>query len=374
MIRQTDELTRPILPLNRRNMLRGALSIGVATQLGQAGRALAQSQTPIDVLGPTAMFVPDLLEIINREADVNLISAPFQSSVDAVARLTAPGGQQFDLIISSYDFAVPVVMGPHAGDEKTQPITVAEVPNIANVNAVSQYALTPRDGKYYIVPICWGYDTVLYNPQHVPSDDPYSQSWGLLFEDKYAGRLAWWDSALNMLLAAGLYLGHTAPDTMDRSDLNEVGKYLISKKKNVRTIFTSNAEATNLLATGEIVACYGPVTIRVDLEHKKLPVAGAFCKEGVLSLIQSGYIPKRSSKPELARKVINTLLDKTYAGALARGCGYLSTSKFGAQDFTPEERKRYGFGMFDGTLKYYPQKFPKIMNDWISVWARVKSA
>lgn len=373
----TDHGTRstPFGPsLGRRQVLKGAGAVGAAGLLGLPGSSFAQAARPVETLGVGALFNPTLKPIIEKEANVSLTNGPFQSSVDAVSRLTAPGGTQYDLIISSYDFSQPVVMGAKAGDEKSQPITLAQVPNIKTINDVSQYALSPRDGKYYIIPLCWGFDTVLYNRDQVPPDDPYTQSWGLLFEDKYAGRIAWWDTSLNMLMAAGLYLGHAKPDLMDRKDLEEVGKFMISKKKNVRTIFTSFAQGTNLLASGEVVACYGLVTMRTELEQKGLPISGAWCKEGVLSLIQSGYIPKSSARADAAHAVINTMLDKTFAGALTRACGYLSTSKLAEQDFTPEERKRFGFGMFDGTVKHYPQKFPQNMNQWIEVWSRVKSA
>jgi spermidine/putrescine transport system substrate-binding protein len=364
----------PTYALTRREVMKGAGAVGSLGLLGVPAVSLAQSAKPIETLGIGALFTPALKPIVEKEANVSLTNGPFQSSVDAVSRLTAPGGTQYDLIISSYDFSQPVVMGAKAGDERTQPIKLDLVPNIKNINDVSQYALSPRDGKYYIVPICWGFDTVLYNRDHVPENDPYTQSWGLLFEDKYAGRIAWWDTSLNMLLAAGLYLGHAKPDLMDRKDLDEVAKFLISKKKNVRTIFTTFAQGTNLLASGEVVVAYGLVTMRVELEQKGVNIAGSWAKEGVLSLIQSGYIPKSSSRAESANAVINTMLDKTYAGALTRACGYLSTSKLAQQEFTPDERKRYGFGMFDGTVKHYPQKMPTSMNMWIETWSRVKSA
>jgi spermidine/putrescine transport system substrate-binding protein len=358
--------------IGRRDLMRGA---GAATALGLLGLpavTFAQAAQPIETLGIGALFTPSLKPIIEKEANVRLTNGPFQSSVDAVSRLTAPGGTQFDLIISSFDFSEPVVMGAKAGDERSQPIKADLVPNMRNINEVSRRALSSRDGNNYIVPICWGFDTALYNKDHVAEAD--AQSWGLLFEDKYAGRIAWWDTSLNMLMAAGLYLGHEKPDLMDRKDLDEVAKFLISKKKNVRTIFASLAQGTNLLASGEVVVSYGLVTMRVELEQKGVNIAGAWVKEGVLSLIQSGYIPKSSSRADTASAVINTMLDNSYSGALTHACGYLSTSKLAQQEFTPDERRRFGFGMFDGSVKHYPQKMPPNMSTWIEVWSRVKSA
>jgi spermidine/putrescine transport system substrate-binding protein len=370
------EKSMPIdrLTIGRRDLLGGASAAAAVSLLGIPATTSAQQAQPVDTLGIGALFTPILKPIIEREANVRLNNGPFQSSVDAVSRLTAPGGTQFDLIISTYDFSKPVVMGERVGDERSQPIRGDLVPNLSNINDVSQRALSSRDGKLYIVPICWGFDTVLFNRDVVPEGDAYTQSWGMLFEDKYAGRIAWWDTPLNMPMVAGLYLGHDNPDLMDRKDLDEVAKFLISKKKNVRTIFGSLAQGTNLLANGEVVASYGLVTMRAELEQKGVNVAGAWVKEGVLSLIQSGYIPKSSKRPEAVCAVLNAMLDKSYSGALTRACGYLSTSKLAQEDFTPDERRHYGFGIFDGTIKHYPQKMPPNMSSWIEAWSKVKSA
>jgi spermidine/putrescine transport system substrate-binding protein len=358
--------------VSRRGFVTGAAALGGLGVAGWSPRATAAQE--IETLGIAALFTPKLKPIVEKEADVNLTNGPFQSSVDAVSRLTQPGGTQYDLIISSYDFSAPVVMGPAAGAEKATPVRADLIPNISNINDVSKHALVSRDGSYYIVPIAWGYDSVLFNRDQVPENDPYTQSWSLLFEDKYAGRIAWWDTSLNMLMGAALYLGHATPDTMDRNDLDEVAKFLISKKKNVRTIFRTFAQGMDLLASGEVCVAYGLVTMRTELEGKGVNIGMALCKEGVLSLIQSGYIPKSSRRVDTASAVINAMIGADYASALTTSCGYLSTSKLAQENFTPEQRKHYGFGLFDGSVKHYPQKFPNNMNAWIEVWSKVKSA
>jgi spermidine/putrescine-binding protein len=358
----------------RRQILKAGGTAGVLGLLGYPSLGAAQTRNPIDTLGVGALFLPNLKSIIEAEAGVSLTNGPFQSSVDAVSRLTAPGGSQYDMIVSSYDFSWPVVMGPKAGDEKTLPIDASLIPNLKNINEQSRYALNPRDGKIYIVPLCWGFDTVLFNRDHVPEGDAFTQSWAPLFEDKYAGRIGWWDTSLNMLMAAALYLGNATPDTMDKNELNEVSKFLIAKKKNVRTLFTSFAQGTNLMASGEIVVCYGIAPMRVELEQKGINVAGAWAKEGVLTVIQSGYVPKTSTRAAASNATMNAMLGQKYASELTKACGYLSTSSLAAKNFTPEEQRRYGFGLFDGSVKYYPQKFPSTMNNWVEAWSRVKSA
>ena len=50
-------------------------------------------------------------------------------------------------------------------------------------------------GKQYGIPDDWGFDAILYRSDKV---HPKAKSWGLLFDDRYKGRIAWFDD-LEML-------------------------------------------------------------------------------------------------------------------------------------------------------------------------------
>jgi spermidine/putrescine transport system substrate-binding protein len=355
----------------RRQVLKGAAGLAVA---GAALPAFAQAGGQVEVLMNNAMVSPPLKAILEKELDLKIVDGPFMSGTDTVSRLTAPGGPRFDLMNSSFAFSQPVVMGMKAGAERVQPIDLSLIPNMKYINEVSKRGIGQRDGKTYMMPHSWGYDSIIYNRKVVPDDDPYTQSWSLLFEDKYAGRIAWWDVAHQMLMAAGLYLGHKEPEKMDRAQLTEVGAFLIKKKKNVRTMFGTFAQGSNLLSNGEIDVCYGIAPMRNDLQKRGFDVAGAWPKEGVLSLINASYIPKESRNVKAAHAMINAMLDKTYAQALASGSGYLSASTTAMENVSEADKKRYGFGIFEGSIKHYELKFPADMNMWIETWSRVKSS
>jgi spermidine/putrescine transport system substrate-binding protein len=359
--------------IDRRTLLGGAA--GALAAASGLGNSQASAQAPeVTALMVNAMMGPKLKSITEEEAKVRVIDGPFMSGTDTVSRLTAPGGARYDLMNSSFAFSQPVVMGAKTGDERVQAIDVSLIPNMKYINEPSKQAIGTRDGKIYMIPHSWGFDSILYNRDAVPDDDPYTQSWSLLFEDKYAGRIGWWDVAHQMLMAAGLYLGQKEPEKMDRADLNEVGKFLIAKKKNVRTFYSTFAQGSNLLGNGEIVACYGVVPMRADLQRRGLNIAGAWPKEGVLSLISTSYIPKDCRNVPAAHAVINAMLGERYAKELANGSGYLSSSTFAEEGLTDAVRKQYGYGIFDGSVKHYQLKFPTTMNTWIETWSKVKSS
>ncbi len=109
-------------------------------------------------------------------------------------------------------------------------------------DAVVKKDIVTRAGKTYMVPVVWGYDSVVYNADKIPTDDPLTQSWGVLFDDKYKGKVAWRDDAHGMIMAAALHRGHPDPVAMDANDLNEITAYLIDRKKNVRTMWSKSAK------------------------------------------------------------------------------------------------------------------------------------
>jgi hypothetical protein len=59
---------------------------------------------------------------------------------------------------------------------------------------------------------------------------PKSRSWGLIFDDRYKGKIAWFDD-LNMLTVAGLYLRFKDPWNQSDAELRQSQQLLMAKKK-----------------------------------------------------------------------------------------------------------------------------------------------
>ena len=361
------------LTVSRRDVVKLAMASGLVPFSGLA--AYGQSRAEVEVLMTNALMGPGLREVVESEANVKITDAPFRTVTDSISRLLAPGGTtRFSVMHLQVEVARNPVLGEKPGDEKIAPLDLAKIPNAANIADVFKDNFIRRDGKTYAVPGTFGFDTVIYNASEVPEADSYTQSWGMLFEDKYAGRIAWFDSALHMFLCAGLYLGKTRPETMAGAELNEVAEFLIKKKKNVRTFWTSFAQGASLIGSGEVVCAYGPVVMRASLEKRNFPVGSAWCKEGVLSLVSGGIIPKDVPHQDAAHAIINAMIGPEYAKRLTKAAGYLSCSKYGGSLISPDEAKRVGYGILDGTVKHHGITQPSNFNAWVEAWSRVKSA
>src|SRR5438067_11852903 len=86
-------------------------------------------------------------------------------------------------------------------------------------------------GKQYGIPDDWGFDAILYRSDKVK---PKAKSWGLLVDERYKGKIAWFDD-LNMLTIAGLYLGFKNTWQQTDAQLKRSKEFLISKKHLLRS-------------------------------------------------------------------------------------------------------------------------------------------
>jgi spermidine/putrescine transport system substrate-binding protein len=92
------------------------------------------------------------------------------------------------------------------------------------------------DGQQYFIPLDWGFIAPLVNLDHV---QPEEESFGILFDDRYEGKISWVDT-LNMLYIAGFYLGKPNPFDMTDDELTEVRDFLISKKGLVKFLWNQS--------------------------------------------------------------------------------------------------------------------------------------
>src|SRR5437588_1040803 len=64
------------------------------------------------------------------------------------------------------------------------------------------------NGQQYGIPDDWGFDAILYRSDKVK---PKSKSWDLLYDERYKGKIAWFDDPVENLTIAGLRFGFKDP-------------------------------------------------------------------------------------------------------------------------------------------------------------------
>jgi spermidine/putrescine-binding protein len=357
--------------LSRRNVLTGAAALAFLS----ASQRAAYAADPVGFMGVNALVGGPLKDILRKETGREVNDGPFVSTTDNVTRLSTPGGAGlFDVMVGTTSLSKAGALGPKSGMERVRALDPAKIPNAALLEDFLKDDVVKRDGQTFMIPVFLGFDTVIYNRKFVSEDDSLTQSWGAIFEDKYAGRIAWMDTAQQMIFAAGLYLGHEQPAKIKGKELAEVTDFLIKKKKNVRTFWTTFAQGVGLFTSGEVVAAYAPIPVRTELLQKGFDIGSSWVKEGVLSFSQSAYIPKAAKNPEGAEALINAMLGRSYASQLTKVTGYLATTKAGSEGLSESDRAKSGYAIFDGKIKSQELSFPEDISNWITAFNRVKRA
>src|SRR6266566_1944753 len=127
-----------------------------------------------------------------------------------------------------------------------QPWDTKQISNFKHLNPFMVKA-GQYNGKQYGIPDDWGFDAILYRTDKV---QPKARSWGLIFDDRYRDRIAWYDDPVLPLIVAGLYLRFKDPWNQTDDQLKQSQKLLIAKKP--RIIWASETDMQSAFASGDI--------------------------------------------------------------------------------------------------------------------------
>ena len=191
------------------------------------------------------------------------------------------------------------------------------IPSFKNLNPFKVKAGQYK-GKQYGIPEDWGFDAVLYRSDKV---HPKAKSWSLLFDERYKGRIAWFDD-LNMLVIAGLLLHIPRPWHMTDAQLEKAQKFLISKKHVARMIWASETDMDNAFASGDIWIAYAWPNDWVQMKAKKLKVAYMRPKELPVAWVGMLMLGKGTPRRRLAHAYADAWSSVPSAKWLENNYGY----------------------------------------------------
>jgi spermidine/putrescine-binding protein len=178
------------------------------------------------------------------------------------------------------------------------------------------------NGKQYGIPADWGFDAILYRADKVK---PKAKSWGLIFDERYKGKIACFDD-LNMLTVAGLYLGVKNPWNQSDSELARSQKFLKSKKHLVRLIWSSETNLWEAFGSGELWIAYAWPNDWVQMKKKKLKVVYMHPKEKPVAWVGMLMLLKGSPRPKLAHAYVDAWSSVKSAKWLEDNYGYGSAN------------------------------------------------
>lgn len=211
-----------------------------------------------------------------------------------------------------------------------QPIDTAKIKNWDKIFPVfgNLPDIQAGPGKVWMVPWDWGNTSVLYRTDLVKNPE---QSWNLLWDKQYTGRIATIDAVHDTPVVAALLAG-VSPFDMTPDQLGKVADKLREQRPLVSAYTTDMTSVEQSLASGQLVAAMTWNASAVALKKQGVPVEFMKPKEGMLTWACGFVMLKDSKNTGLAYDFINSRLEADSGKALIENYGYgaSTTSAFAA--------------------------------------------
>ncbi|VFN00982.1 MAG: spermidine/putrescine transport system substrate-binding protein [Candidatus Kentron sp. G] len=196
-----------------------------------------------------------------------------------------------------------------------------------------------RDGKVVWIPTSWGNTSVVYRTDLAPEYQD-NETWNILWDPKYKGRVATFDALIDAVVVSGLMAGN--PDMFDYTD----PAHLATAREKMRELvgqvrFFSNDPTTleQAIASGEVVAATAWNESVVRLKKQGLPVKFMRPKEGMMTWVCGLSVMEGTEHTDKVYEMIDAMLSKESRAWEINHFGYGAATREGF-DAVDEETLR----------------------------------
>jgi spermidine/putrescine-binding protein len=301
------------------------------------------------------------------------ISASYMGSSDElVAKLRGGSAGNYDVISPSSDVATSIAAAGLA-----LPLDLSQIPSYGRLSPqLTSLPLVRIKERVYGVPFMWGPDPLLYDTTVFPKPP---ESWTVFWDPKYRGKISVWDDLSTVYLAAQV-LGFDKPDpsqlyNLTDEQLDAVKKKLLELKPNIRKMWSTGGELTNLFQNHEVVAAMGWPLMTNQLRKINFPVGETIPKENTTGWIDHLMITAGSENKELAYKFLQYMVEAQTQKKVTDVTGYTPANPQAAQFMTLDEIKGLHLDDVDNyqARLYFWQNVPRRAK-YNEVWNEVKAA
>ncbi len=301
------------------------------------------------------------------------VSASYMGSSDElVAKLRGGSAANYDVISPSSDVAAMITRSGLAA-----PLNLEQFPEYTELSAkLRDLSLVKADGKTYGVPFMWGPNPLLYDTSAIAAPP---DSWTAFWDPKYKGKISVWDDLSTVYMAAQV-LGYDKPDpnqlyNLSDAQLDEVRKKLLALKPNVRKMWTSGGELTNLFQNHEVVLAMGWPLNTNQLRALNFPISETIPKENTTGWIDHLMITAASPHKELAAEFLRYMIQARTQKLVTDITHYTPANPGAAKFLTPDEVKGLHLDNPDAYMQriYFWQDVPRRAK-YNEIWNEVKAA
>ena len=308
-------------------------------------------------------FIPNF----EKQFGVKVIVETFDSNEMMYAKVEA--GDKYDVLIPS-DYMIERLLKQKA----LQPLDKYMIPNL-DLLADEVKNLSYDPDNTYSVPYFWGNVGIVYNRKHVDKADLEKDGYGIYHNEKYAGKVYWYDSQRDSFMVALKNLGYSM-NTDKESEINEAYNWLVKMNDVMKPHYVTDEVIDNMRnGLMDIAIVYSGDAAYILSENADMDFYAP--TEGTNLWYDAMVIPANAENPKLANEFINYALTYEAAYGNAEAVGYASANAKVLKDM-----KSSG-GIYEKNAAYLPRtNYPKdeifhdndVIRQLISkLWIKVKA-
>lgn len=261
-----------------------------------ASKETAASSNQVIVYNWGEYIDPDIIDMFKEETGIDVVYEEYETNEIMYPKVQS-GAIAYDLVFPS-DYMVQRMIQ----NDLLAEIDYDNIPNLQNIGDIYMKQSEQFDpGNLYSVPYLWGTVGILYNSTMV--DEPVN-SWGILWDEKYADNILMQDSVRDAFGITLKYLGYSLNST-DLDELEAAKTLLIEQKPLVQAYVVDQVRDKMIGGEAALAVIYSGEAIYAQNENPDLEYV--IPDEGSNMWIDSMVIPKNAEHKENAEAFINFL-------------------------------------------------------------------
>jgi len=335
--------------------------------------ASCQKKTPsLNLLVWEGYADPSFVNGFQEECKCKVSASYMGSSDELVAKLRGGSASNYDVISPSSDVATMI-----ASSGLAAPLDLSQIPSYGQLAAkLTSLPLVRMNGRVYGVPFMWGPNPLIYDTT-VFAQPP--DSWNVLWDPRYKGKISVWDELSTVYMTAQI-LGFDKPDpsqlyNLSDEQLEAVKKKLLDLKPNIRKMWATGGELTNLFQNHEVVAAMGWPLNTAELKKLNFPVGETIPRENTTGWIDHLMITSASENKELAQAFLEYMIEANTQKLVSDVTHYTPANPQAGSLMTADQRQVLHLDDVDNYQKriYFWQNVPR-RPKYNEIWNEVKAA
>ncbi len=294
-----------------------------------AGCGSSSGKTVLNVYNWGDYIEESVIREFEKEFDVKVNYEEYANNEEMLAKIKT-GGTAYDIIFPS-EYMIEYMIAADMLNE----LDYSKLPNYSNIDERFKNLAYDPDNKHS-VPYMWGTMGIVYNKNMVTET---VDSWDMLWNEKYAGKILMLDSSRDSLVPALKKLGYSI-NTQNIDELNAARDELIAQKPLVRAYEVDTYKDQMIAEEGAMALTWAGDAYLLISENENLDFA--IPKEGTNLFFDGIAIPKTSQNVDLAHEFINFMMRAEIAAANSDYIKYSSPNAEAVKLLPEEDRNNQG--------------------------------